>query len=237
MIRKLKVLGLALVAIAAMSATVASAAQAGSFDVGAQPSVLTGQLETGQQLIDTLQATNGNQFNSICSTATFEGTVTGQGINEATVTPTYSGCKIFGLAAPIRMNGCKFTITGVAQPANTFLVDIVGCTVGFPYIQIQTAICQLRLPEQSGISHLVASNLQTAGQPHEITLSTTASGITVQQLGAGCPDGNLHHSKNFAFQSNMVLKAFKDLGSLQVTNHGHQYAQFTDGEQVGLTST
>jgi hypothetical protein len=238
MTNKIKALGLAFVAIAAMSAIAAQAAQAGSFDIGVQPAVITGHSEEGQKDIFTVQSTNGNKFDAVC-THSLEATTQGlQNVQEITATTTKTGCTLFGMAAQVRMNGCKDTFTGAGQPANTFLLDIVGCTVATPYIQIQTAICQIRIPEQNGISHVVGSNLQTGiGQPHEVTLTTTASGITITQIGAGCPDGNNHHSQNGSSQGNMILKAFQDLGGHLVTKHAHQYIELTDGAQVNLTST
>jgi hypothetical protein len=242
MIGKIKAFGLTIVALAAMSAFAASAAQAGSFDIGASPAVVKGHSETGQNHILSFKSTNGSPFNSICTTASFEGTTTGQvQVTDATVTPTYgiaekapTGCTLAGQAAQVRVNGCKYTITGEVSPANTGVVDVIGCTAATPYIQIKSALCELRIPMQNGLSHVVATNI---GDGKQVTLNATVSGITVHQVGAACPDGNGHKSVTGGFTGNTLVTAFKPAGTTQVTVHEHQYLENKTGEQVALTST
>ena len=248
MTSKIKILGLSLIAIVATSALAASAAQAGSFDIGASPAVLTGhsELGTGQVHVMTLTRTDGTKFDANCTTASSEGTTTGQAIDELTLTPTYgsseaapTGCTLFGQNAQVKVNGCKYTITGTGQAARTALLDIVGCTSLTPYIQFKSAICEVRIPEQNGVgknglSHLVSLNL--AGGK-EITLETTISGITVHQIGGSCPDKDGHKSTNGSLVGNTILKVFKPSSASQVTKHGHQYVETKCGEQVTLVAT
>ena len=243
MIGKIKILGLAFVAITAMSAVTASAAQAGTFDVGIQPAVITGQLEAGQTSVTTLQTTGGGVISNVCTVHSIEGTTQDKFIDNLTTTTTKSGCKFGGLNAVVRMNGCKDTLTGTKtdgqeHPANTFTVDIVGCTSPLIGITIQVAGCQLRIPEQNHLSHVVGTNIKTPGQQlHSVTLQTTTTGITVTQSGLACPDGNGHHSTNLSSTGNMILEAFTDIGTDQITQHGHQFTTHTDGIQVDFTST
>lgn len=239
MIGKIKALGLAFVVTAAMSAVAASAAQAGSFDIGAQPAVIKGHSEAGQQHLLSVTRTAGGVFNATCKTASFEGTSQGQSISEATITPTYgesegapTGCTLFGQSSVVKMNGCKFTITGSGQPSNTYLLDIVGCTSG-KQIETKTAVCTFHIPEQNGLSHVVATNIGI----NEITLEATLTTITFTQTGAACPDGNNHQSTSASIQGNTIMKAFKDSGTKQVTKHSHQYTESTAGEQVSFTTT
>jgi hypothetical protein len=185
MIGKIKALGLAFVAIAALGAMAASAAQAGELDIGAQPAVLTGHSDEQspgsgkfQEHIFTLTSKAGPKLSIKCNTASFEGTTTGQKITEATVTATCGigkgspteaqGCTKAGMKTQVLLNGCKYTLTGVGQAANTFAIDIVGCTVG-KQIQIITSICTIDIGEQNGLSHVVAVN----DSAKEITLETT----------------------------------------------------------------
>ena len=250
MIGKFKALGLAFVAITALSAMAASAAQAGTFDISANPAVITGHSDPKvgggfQEHIFTLHTTKGETLNFKCPTASYEGTThqkteegtpVQQEVHELTLTPTFGpGCIALGMPAQIVMNGCKYTLTGAGQPANTFLFDVTGCTVG-KVMEIRTPICTFDILEHHGISHMVGTNVQTEGVPHEVTLETTAA-LTVLQTGPGCPDGNNHHSTNLTLTGNTTLKAYKDLGSHPVTKHGHQYNQVTEGIQVDLTVT
>jgi hypothetical protein len=239
MISKIKALGLAFVAIAAMSAMAASAAQAGSFDVGAQPAVVSGHDEMGQNHVLTLLKTGtGQAFTTECETSWVEATTQGtQNVNEVTATATYGGLCPFGptgLASQVRLNGCKYTLTGAGSGANTATVDITGCTnANGITITIAGAACQLRIPAQNGLSHVVGT---TVGQ--EVTLAATVTGITVHQSGVGCPDGNNHLGTNASFQGNTLLNARQDIGTEQVTEHGHQFVKNKlGGTAVSLTST
>jgi hypothetical protein len=241
--RKTKTFGLTVVAVIAINALMGSVAQGGSFDIGASPAILTGHSEvgTGQIHVISVERTIGSQFNSNCDTASFEGVSTGQSnVSELTVTPTYgsnevapTGCTLFGQAAQVRVNGCKYTITGAGQAANTSLLDVVGCTAATPFIQIKSALCEIRIPEQNGLSHLVGSNLVSS----EVTLSTTVTGVTVHQIGAACPDGNGHKGTKGKITGNTIVKARIPISSTQVTKHGHQYVENKCGAQVSLVST
>ena len=234
---KIKSLGVTFAAIAAVSAMAASAAQAGSFDVGASPAVLNGHEELAQTPTLTVKSTAGSSFNTRCATSWVEATTEGQtNLQDATATPTYGpGCTSFGVASSVRLNGCKYTLTGSGQSFQTALVDIVGCTSIAPYIEIQTAICQLRIPPQNGLSHVVGLNTIFAG---DITLEATISGIKVQQIGAACPDGNGHQSTNASFAGNTFIEGWQDKGSTFVSRHSHSYSELnTGGAAVNITAT
>jgi hypothetical protein len=234
MIRKIKALGLAFVAIAAMSAIAASGAQAASaFDFGVTPSVVKATNETGQAHVLTLTSTGGSKFNTSCPAATLEGTIsTANPVQEATLTPTYGpNCTAFGLASTVVTNGCQYTVKSTAT-ALTATVDVVNCTSG-KQIEIKTALCTLDIGEQAGLSHIVATQLAA----NEVTLNATVSGIKVTQTGAGCPDGNGHVGTNASFTGNTIAKAFADGGSTLVTKHGHQYLEYTAGAASTITAT
>jgi hypothetical protein len=229
MIRKLKTLGLALVAIGAIGAVIASAASAGTLHLGANPSVITAHSEKSQVHIATIPG-GGGSFNIPCETATFEGTAFQGGpqtqtLHIALVTPTFSSCKIGGTAATVQMNGCKYTATGTEQPANTFQIDIVGCTSG-KQVQVKTALCTVDMPMQNNLSHIVAQNI--GGVSKEITLEATVAGVTEVQTGAACPHGNNAHTNNASIQGSTIAEAFGDKEENHtVTQHGHQFIEHT----------
>jgi hypothetical protein len=241
MIGKIKALGLAFVAVTALSAMAAPAVHAGVLDIAQSPAVVTAQNEVGQQTKLTISKQTGGvgNFNAECEEATLEGTLVGVGQNpaqlqEGTVRPTYAKCKLFGQAATVKTNGCLYTLTGELQPANTFLVDIVSCTPGLG-ITIQSAACQILIPAQNGLGHVVGTN--QLNNPHTVTLDARVTSITHTQFGV-CPDGNNHHSNNASFQGNTILKAFADGGlGAQHTLHGHQFTTFAEGAQISVTST
>lgn len=250
MIGKFKVLGLALVTATALSAIAASAAQAGSLDIGKNPAVVTGHTEPVQSLSFNLQKTGGGtQLKASCQTASFEGTVTQEGsqtqqnVTDATLTPTFGtghkasdpqGCVVVGQKSQVIMNGCKFTLTGSGHAANTATLDIVGCTAG-KQIEVRNAACTLKVGEQNGLSHVVGAQVSS----HEVTLQATVTGITAQQSGGAlCPDGAAPHTgPNASFSGNLTVKAYEDLGSEQVTTHEHQYNRLIEGTTTTIAST
>jgi hypothetical protein len=241
MIHRSKALGLALIAVAALSGVAASMAQAGSFDVGSSPAVLTASNEIGQEVFFTITIAQGSGSFK-CKSSTFEGTTQGTTAEEATVTPTFGtgkgnpeevqGCTLFGLKAQVLTNGCKFTITGAGQLANTANLDIVGCTEG-KKIEIINSGCVITIGQQGPLSKIVATNI--AGEK-EVTLAMSLGAITTTQTGVGCLS-NGQTAANGSFTGNYIAKAFKDNGSEQVTLHKHQYSKFLCGEQVKLVST
>jgi hypothetical protein len=238
MIRKSKALGLALIAVAALGGIAASVAQAGKFDVGATPAVITASTEINQEAVFTISGESGSA-SAKCQSSTLEGTAQGTTIEEATLTPTFGigkgnseevqGCTLLGLKAQVLTNGCKFTVTGAGQAERTFLVDIVGCTEG-KQIEIRGIACTVKIAQQNSLSHIVGTNL--AGEK-EVTLAMTLGGIVITQTGAACTPG----SGPVALTANYIAKAFKDLGSELITLHSHQYNRFKCGEQVKLVST
>lgn len=244
MIGKIKFLALSCVAIASLSAAGASTAQAGELAIGVQPAILTAHNEVSQQHVFVLQSAKKENFAVECTTGSFEGTTTGQAINEWTVTATYGtgkgnptelqSCKFAGLKAQVLMNGCKYTFTGAGQAANTFLFDIVGCTAGKQIeIKAPLANCTIDIPEQNNLSHMIGKQIS----PQEVTLETLVNTkITTTQTGAGCPDGDKFQAVNGSLVGNTIVTAYKDNMTAQVTLHQHQYTEHRCGTQVTLMS-
>jgi hypothetical protein len=265
MIGKIKGLGLAFVAIVALSAMAASAAQASQFHISKAgqpfaPSTITATSEVGQEPSLKVQNTAKTATLQVkCQTATLEGTNTVATPDEITTTATYGigkgdpaevqNCTLAGLKAQVLMNGCKYTITGTHTPTGgvaetasplglTAYVDITGCTAG-KKIEVKSALaaCTLTVGEQNTISHIVFTNESPVGAPKQVTANATASGITVTQDGAGCPDGNGHTGTSGVFAASTIIKAFEDPGTEQKTLHGHQYTAHKCGAQIDIQAT
>jgi len=173
--RNLKILGLALVAMLAMSAVAASMASADTFTAEKYPVTITGD-QDGQT--DVFTTTAGTVS---CKKATYVGTVAAAS-KEASATPTYSECTGLGFPVTIDTNGCsyKFTMTDVVTDASTTArVDIV-CP-GTEEITVTaksgaTTKCIIHIPPQTTLSHVELSNIGT-GTTREITGNITISGI------------------------------------------------------------
>jgi hypothetical protein len=246
MIRKIKVLGLAFVAIMAFSSLVAAAAKAAeeSVHIDANPAIVTGQSDFGgQHHVHTLQAGN---FQITCTHATLEGTVEQAGAgseqtpSDIEVTPTYSECEVFGFNATVDTNGCKYTITGdeAKVPSTTTAITEVTCssTTG-KQIQVTTGICTIDIPAQKpGGGHVVFSN-NTAQVTSEkdMIANATVSGVTYTETGFFCPGGNNHETQDAAFAGETTVKAFEDTATQEeLTQHGHKFTRHVCGAQVGI---
>lgn len=230
MIRNLKTLGLAFVAVLAIGGTAASAAQAAPGEWHSEVAAgKTSAIFTGQNLGVHEMSFKGLKLQ--CQIATFEGTAP-KATTDATLTAFYTGCMLAPFAAQVKMNGCKYTLTGTAN--FTANVDITGCTTG-KSIEIIDPVCTITIPEQKNLQHVVFTN--KAGPPKDIDASMTLSGITYEGDKGGCGESVGHHADG-TLTGTTTIRAYEDDGLNQLTQHnGHQYQSLKEGAQVGLFST
>ena len=175
MIRNLKVFGLALVAVFAMSALVASAASANkaywfNSDTGAADwTKLSGEQIKGTP--DTFVVDAGTVS---CTTATYAGSTSATTTNTITLAPTYAGCTLFPLpgTAAITTNGCSYDFQADGQTTNG------DGTVNGKFDTNTTVVC----PTTTTPTHVT----------HDITVVVTLAGVTKctvhieeQSLGTG----------------------------------------------------
>jgi hypothetical protein len=131
--RNLKILGLALASVLAMSAVAVSAASAVEFKSESSPTVLTGEQKEGTNEVFT---TMGGTVT--CENVTYVGSMSGTSSTELEVAPTYSGCTAFGFSTLIHVNGCKFkfTVVGsvhiVCPTGKAIEITAPGCTITVP---------------------------------------------------------------------------------------------------------
>jgi len=186
MIRNLKSLGLALVAVLAMSAVVASAAQAvPQFTASSYPVTATGSNTKGNETFTTeagtvqcdshflVENTGGNHEGIPGATST------------VTATASYSNCTAFGfLNATVNMEGCDYVFHATEQVAAGVYrhhVDVV-CPAG-QSIKITAATCKAEVKAQTGLTTVTTTNLETG-----VTVQPNVGvSITVTQDGFGCP--------------------------------------------------
>jgi hypothetical protein len=243
MIRTLKGMGLALVAIASLSMVAASAAQAvpGEFHIDTGPSAnVTGQGVGPQTLTFTA---SGAQTS--CAISTFESTVQGGNqiqttTTELTLTPTFTGCTLFGAEAVVDMNGCKFTLTGNQPNPQTALVDITGCTPApKAQIEITTPGCTVTIPQQHNIPHVTFENTNPGGvtEQTDTDANFTLTGIIYETHGAFCPGAQTIPTNDLDYYGKVTLRGYKDLGSEPAFHNGHWYNRLICGAQVGLFVT
>jgi hypothetical protein len=179
MIRNLKSLGLALMAVAAFGVVGVSAASAAEFHSEGATTTLTGT-QTSQHVFTTTAGTVK------CNTATFSGTQSGATTQFVTVTPFYSGCTAFGfINVPIHVNGCTYTFD-----ANNSGQVQIKCPAG-KVIEITTpGGCTTTIGSQSGLKS-TSYSVEGSGTTRELTKHTNISGLHYGECGTTRTNGTL----------------------------------------------
>jgi hypothetical protein len=254
MTSKLKALVLALLAFAAIGALGASAAYAGVGELHVtgtndEPADITSPFNENH--VFTLPGILfGTNVEVKCAKVGLEGTIQDQGsvgdnqttAKEATITGLYTECETALGAAQVRMNGCKYTVTGGSKELTANL-DITGCTTGTA-IEVISAGCVVTIPEQSGVEksglgHITFKNEGKAkSEEEDVTGNITVAGIqyTIENAG-GCIIAPQQHS-DATYKGASTLQAFRDTKETKlVTHEGHQFKQLVCGAQKGLFAT
>jgi hypothetical protein len=179
MIRKLKTLGVALVAALALTAVSAASASAANYTAGAYPTTITGESALGNDTFTT-------EAGKVECKAHFQGTLAASS-SSLEITPTYTNCRAFGfLEATVHMNGCKYLKTGPIGGPHTYQLntDLV-CPAGKD-VTITSATCDTTIQPQTNISSITVTNVTASG---DLTAKANLTGIkyTVVTDGFGCP--------------------------------------------------
>jgi hypothetical protein len=181
MIRNFKALRLTLVAVLAMSAFVASAAQAAPVvTTSVSPVSVHGTGEgIGQRL--TIDGVTTE-----CQVSHYTGTVT-NGSSTLTLNPVYTSCALLGtgLTVHLKSNGCGylFHLLSKSGSTNNTKVDI-ECGASPFQIEGTGTSCEVTIGAQAGLTNVTATN-----DASDITIKTNISGITgtVTKDGFLCP--------------------------------------------------
>jgi len=174
MIRKFKTLGLAMVAVLAMSAFVASAAQA-QYTASSYPATATATSALGNDVFTT-------EGGTVECASHFEGTLT-EASSSLTVTPTYTSCKAFGfVSATVNMNGCAYIFDRESASSSAATVE---CPAG-KSIQVIAGNCEVTIAAQSPTGSVSTSN--GAGTVNA-QANVTGIAYTVVKDGFLCPFG------------------------------------------------
>jgi hypothetical protein len=231
MIRNLKTLGLALVAVFAMSAMAASAAQALVVDHAqitfgtSSPGVLDGTQTT--TLVFTRE---GRTFT--CTTANFHAEVNA-GDTTITVTPTYSGCHsniplIGVLPATVTMNGCDWVFHLTKHtPSGTFTGDPTLVCQGTNQVEVHvysnhadhtsnTSLCTTKYSSQTPSGTIDLTNKAAGGSTPDnwIELDINLTGISSTMVPSGVVCGMANNATG-TWAGNVSLKATTAAGASQ----------------------
>lgn len=181
MTRKLKTLGLALVAVFAMTAVVAANASAHYVFTSAAANTSL----TGAQVGNHTFVTAGQTIQ--CTTAKFSGTQTGTEATAVPITPTYEGCTyaVGAKTADVTMNGCTYNFTGATTASGHGTVHVL-CPVG-KVIEVHLTnfngaeTCTLTIGAQ------IATNGYTAvNNGNHVDVTATANVKITPHGGGGC---------------------------------------------------
>ena len=231
MIRKLKVLGLALGAVFALSATMASGASAvDTFTVeGGGTAVVTG--ESANNIFEI----TGNGFKIECAVSRFAGTVS-NGAATATIFPTYyqttpgTKCPTTLGNALVKMNGCDYDLTGstTGSDGGTDATVSITCS-GTNKIEIQGPLgCTVSIPAQTPTSGGVTYTNEGAGATRAVTVTATSTGITYTATNA-CTLVKINtHGNDANYTGTVTVKGFGDV------SQGPAPDEFNEGAQKGV---
>jgi hypothetical protein len=203
--RKIRTMGVALVAVLAMTAVAASAAHAAEnlTAPGFSSVILTAEASGEQKFTVDKGIVN-------CTSVSIEKKTVSVPTNVIEVEPTYSGCKAFGFAATVNFRSCKykFTTTGANKEAT---VEIVGCATGAANeIEITNVgnNCKVNVPPQT-LGQTVKFDNEGTGAGQDLKLTANLTTITYTEHGGSCShDGVL--TNNGAYVGNATIKGFED---------------------------
>jgi hypothetical protein len=229
MIRKLKVLGLSLVALAAIGAVSAASASAVTDVVtpGASPAILTG---VGLNHVFKRDVSGNTRFE--CTTAKFAATVK-NGDPTITVDVEYEGtlnetphkehhCNAVPAGTvTIDMNGCAYVIhgetTGKDVNGKTDATVTIECPEGKVITITSSLGIKLTVPPQTPTKGGVTfANVASHAGNSAVKVTATATGITTiceEAFGCGLA-GIPTHSNDYEYTGDLTMTAFQDTEGL-----------------------
>jgi hypothetical protein len=214
-IRKFKMLSLAMVAVLALGAIGAQAASA-AFNFTAPGAGASQVIElTGTKITNHVFKNAGGEVT--CSTISFSGSATGPEQTQQTSIPSYSGCSAFGFAeAHVKMNGCDYLFTApttepeagkyTGEPPH-FICPVVGGVKQKAEITptfFGASVCTQFIPEQTPTGgHVIYSNSGTAGTGMDVVVKSATTGIHYTGTGSSCGNSETHSDGEYTGETTL----------------------------------
>jgi hypothetical protein len=208
MIRNLKVLGLVLVAVFAMSAVAAS----GAFAAVEFHSEIAATTLKGEQVgTNVFHAGAGHDVE--CTTAKYEGTTTAVTQASVEVRPTFSGCRAFGFATTdVNTNSCTLwivaaTLKGFYQNStHTGVCPAIVLTPTF----LGSSVCTVNVKPGTTEYNLDVTN-EGSSTTRDVKVTSTATGVPYEEVsGGGCGVGS---GTNGELTGSVTTKGFNSGGT------------------------
>jgi len=186
MIRKFKTLGLAMVAVLAMSAFVASAAQA-QYTASSYPTTAKATSEVGNDVFTT-------EGGTVECKSEFEGTLS-EASSLLTVKATYTSCKAFGfVSASVNMNGCAYVFEQDGENS-TLSTATVECA-GNASITVVAGNCEIKIAAQGPLSSVATHNngahVDAKANVEGIAYTVVKDGFLCPFMGTGAKAGGIY---------------------------------------------
>ena len=214
MTRNLKALGIALVAMFAMSAVAAASASAAQhhFTSSSETTYLTAHSLGEQKFWATTSEPEGNRV--FCKSSGVNGMTTGLEVSEVTVEPSYGECSAFTggseVKAKVTVNGCNYVFTGVTEE------DVTGNQTATVHLtcpaekQVEVEVTGLNLKclDMPGGQTLRGVKYETdeESEPHGLIVDAKVHGIESKTTGA-CGEGTHNDGK---YEGRVTVEGFKD---------------------------
>jgi len=213
MIRNLKVLGLALVAVLAMSAVAASMASADAFTSEKSPVLLTGkQIAPG----DVFTTTAGTVK---CKEVSYKAT-TGTPTTTISATPTYpaktasgeQNCTGFGFPAEVTTNGCTYLFhLGAATTGTLDIVCPAEKEITVTAVSAGTDKCIVHVPAQVGLATITYRNSGGSLSTRELEVEANIGGLTYTHTeGTGIGRCTPGHSATGTYTGKAIVTGEED---------------------------
>jgi hypothetical protein len=253
MTRKFKALGLALIAVFAMSAVAASGAQAENIQhtflsdsttqngSGQTTTNLTGFRDEGSEHIFTIDE---GSVSTVCSEIVFEGPEVGSELDEVTVTPAYDSCTTSLGAANVTENHCAYvfdsdtttheTPSGLKEDAP---VDIECSGGSVLEIEVPSVGVKVSVGPQTGlhgVSYKEDEDPET--EKDAVTVEATVEGIAWTCTPAFlCGLGGIPSSgTDGTYEGDTIVTGFEDDGEAQVET-AKTTPNLTHGDPVNIS--
>jgi hypothetical protein len=183
MIRTLKALAGALLALAALGALTAGPAQAVTHDVTASlyPAIVTAEPDPAGGSRE--HFVFGGKLVVECKEAGWEATIVGP-TSSLTFRPSYKGCTSSAGEVEIATNGCIYTLTGKTDANGHAQVHTICELEKQIELKFPSVGCTTKIGSQTPKQGVRYTNVKTVHE--EITLHWTPSGIKYTKSGFGC---------------------------------------------------
>jgi len=146
-----------------------------------------------------------------CSSASFEGTQSGEEAIELTITPTYKECLFSGSPVTVSTGGCAY---GLHSSREFEIKSRAGKNCATEPIKVEFAACKIEIPPQAERASLNFHNIKP-GAVEEVTMETSLTGISYKATGAGCPKAGEFSDGTYS-TGNTILTGAKPGGGAMV---------------------